>query len=422
MRLARAALALSLVASAGCWNWSRFEQGRDAAAGDTGVPADASGACEGVVCACAGDVCVAGACVPEHRVADAAGGHQYMCFVTLDQTIYCMGDNERGQLGIAVSEGEAEPVRASSSGFDRIAGGDYFLALLDPSGASSYWGIRPGSNLAGIPDTSATDLGGTFTLLAAGGEHACGVRSSGRLACTGDNSSGQLGTGDHGGASVFVDIAPSVTGWARVSLGLAHSCGVAGGNLYCWGDDTEGPLGLGDTAERAAPTQLSGTGWTEVDAGKDFTCAVLGGQAYCFGNNGEHQCGQPDTSGRILEPSEPLRVDGAPLDGVVSVSAGRFHACAMRDDRSIWCWGSNDCGAIGDGTGTPRAEPYEVPSDPRDPWARVFAGHHITCATRESGAIYCWGRGGDRMAVEDSLCAEGGGLEPPWRVPTRLCL
>ncbi len=416
VRLARVVLALSLFASAGCWDWSRFEQGRDAA-----IAQDASG-CEGVVCPCGGDVCVAGACVPEHRVTSIAGGHQFVCFVTTDQTVFCMGNNERGQLGIGtVSEGEDTPVMASSSGFDRIAGGDNFLALLDPSGAASYWGIRPGSNLADPPETRASELGGTFVQLAAGGEHVCGIGSGGRLACAGDNSGGQLSTGDHVEPEGFADVAPSISSWTDVSLGLSHSCGIAGGNLYCGGYNGQGQLGLGDTTERTAPTQLANSGWTEVEAGKDFTCAVRGGQVYCFGNNDEAQSGQPDTGGTFLEPSEPLMVDGAPLDGIESVSAGRFHACAMRDDRSIWCWGNNDCGPLGDGTGTRRAEPFQVPSDASDPWASVYAGHQLTCATRESGAVYCWGRGGDRMVVEDTLCAEGGGLEPPWRVPTRLC-
>ena len=93
------------------------------------------------------------------------------------------------------------------------------------------------------------------------------------------------------------------------------------------------------------------------------------------------------------EPTIPDQLSVPPADvGVgdaVSIAMGRGHACAARTDGSVWCWGSNLYGQLGDGTIVDRSRPAAVLgiSDV----IQVTAGWAHTCALRKTGTIACWG-------------------------------
>src|SRR4029079_9700588 len=72
-----------------------------------------------------------------------------------------------------------------------------------------------------------------------------------------------------------------------------------------------------------------------------------------------------------------------------SIAAGYDHTCATRSDGSLWCWGRNFYGQLGDGTTTDRSVPNRVGLASN--WASVAAGEAFTCATRTDGSIWCWG-------------------------------
>ena len=125
------------------------------------------------------------------------------------------------------------------------------------------------------------------------------------------------------------------------------------------------------------------TDWTAVDAGFRFTCGIRApGTVWCWGNNSSGQLGDGTT--------RPHRVPAQVGDDSdwATLSLGSNHACATRSDGSLWCWGYNLDGELGDGTTDKRTRPVQVGSGIR--WDSVSAGSLHTCGT-SGGELWCWG-------------------------------
>jgi len=134
------------------------------------------------------------------------------------------------------------------------------------------------------------------------------------------------------------------------------------------------------------------SGCTFIDAGGGLipswgaTCAICsGGALWCWGGNGYGQLGDGTRTNR----STPVRV-GARVgikDTWKTVSTSGGHTCAIHGDGSLWCWGDNMYGQLGDGTGITRISPVKVADKS---WKEVSAGEHRTCAVRKDGTLWCW--------------------------------
>lgn len=396
--------------------------------GGTCMTGDAPSACgtggvECVTCECGTDTCSAGSCVPERPVRSLATGLDWACFVVEDGSVYCMGDNSEGQLGRgALSPGDAIPGPATSSlgtGARSFGGGDAYVAFLRGSGDAVFWGGRPGP---GTATPTATALGVSADQLGAGGYHVCALTAAGALTCSGSNTYGQLGDGTTSSTSSF----RSVTGtWTDVSGGLHHTCGIRDGQMWCWGRNDQGQLGQGGTAGTPAfsssPVRVgTATDWVDLDAGKDFTCGRrTDGSVVCWGDNGSRQLGV-DTPDIFTTPAPPVDVAALTLTDVVALDAGRFHACVLRGAaRTLWCWGGNQCGELGDGSMREASEPRPVPETAgHGRWAELGVGHTFTCATRENGSLWCWGRPGSHLVSDTNVCTPAEAIS----TPRRLCL
>ena len=109
--------------------------------------------------------------------------------------------------------------------------------------------------------------------------HACGIRTTGRLYCWGNDDFGQVGDGGANiDRSIPVEVAGGATDWTAVDAGDFHTCARhATGRLYCWGGDAAGQLGTGaGSGDQTTPVEVSGggTNWTAVSAGPNHTCAA----------------------------------------------------------------------------------------------------------------------------------------------------
>lgn len=250
-----------------------------------------------------------------------------------------------------------------------------------------------------VPDPTAYST--TMTRLAAGHRHTCGESSDGELFCWGGNQdSGQLGNGD----DVFnMDVpsrvlAPSGRALTNVAAGDRHTCADGDdGELYCWGDNFLRRLGTGSAEPNSpvpAPVVRSGIGGVKLSnptIGEYHTCAEGGdGNVYCWGDNGSGRLGDNSTTDREL----PVAVNRSEIGGVAlsKPAAGHAHTCAEGADGSIYCWGNNNGGKLGDGTTINSSVPtqVEVPS-PDVKLFNVTAGMDHTCAEGSNQRIYCWG-------------------------------
>ncbi len=134
----------------------------------------------------------------------------------------------------------------------------------------------------------------------------------------------------------------------------------------------------------------------QLVAGEKYTCARKSdGTLWCWGMNSEGQLGDGTTAGR----GTPVQV-AALGAGVVQVSAGGSHTCARKRDGSLWCWGWNATGALGDGTRIGRKIPIQVTALGNEV-AQVSAGTAETCARKTDGTLWCWG--GSRLSDRGPL-------------------
>ncbi len=162
----------------------------------------------------------------------------------------------------------------------------------------------------------------------------------------------------------------------KIAAGGYHTCarlaGADNGKVTCWGSNNWGQLGDGGTTVRIAsdPTVLIdfGTGRTAVDiqAGETHTCARLdNGALKCWGRNNEGQLGLGDTtdrggtSGQMGDALTAVNLGAGRF--ALEVAAGQLHTCARLDDASVKCWGFNDAGIIGQGTGNGTNPEYTSP-------------------------------------------------------------
>ena len=221
-------------------------------------------------------------------------------------------------------------------------------------------------------------------IIAAGGYHSCTL-SEGRASCWGKNDYGQLGDGSFESNATPTFVAGDFS-FTQLAAGLNHSCGLtSGGEVYCWGANGAGQLGDGTTQARSAPVHINSSAtFRQIRAGKDHTCGISTRSVQCWGLNTDGQLGDGSRNRR----SSPNTVD---LPGSVSALAvGWDHTCALTSDGVAWCWGKNDFGQLGDGTTAARATPTRVKFV--EPMVSIAAGTSHTCAVTESGNAWCWGR------------------------------
>jgi len=234
--------------------------------------------------------------------------------IILDQ----FGDTVRDATNTVTVALGANPSGATLTGTTTVtaaAGVASFSDLHIDRPGSGYTLLATAPGLAGAMSV-AFRIGLTIAALSAG-DHTCAVTTVGASYCWGFNSAGQLGDGttDRKSTPVLV-IMPAGVRFAAVSAGGDHTCGVTpSGTAYCWGWNQDGQLGDGTRVDRRTPVPVAapaGVGFAAVSLGGRHTCGVtLGGTAYCWGHNAYGQLGDgTDTSRTIpVAVSVPRRVE-----------------------------------------------------------------------------------------------------------------
>jgi alpha-tubulin suppressor-like RCC1 family protein len=227
-------------------------------------------------------------------------------------------------------------------------------------------------------------------MLSNGNHHACIVTAAGGVQCWGENSFGQIGNGTQTNAPSPVDVTGLSSGIAAVSAGGAHTCALTvGGGVTCWGYNGFGQLGDGGFANSPTPVDVEGlsSGVIAISAGGNHTCALTdAGGAKCWGLNLTGQLGD----GTMMNRPQPVDVSGLTSD-VAAVSAGQLsHSCALTTAGGVKCWGANGDGQLGNDSNAPSQLPVDV-SGLASGVAAISTGGLHTCALAESGGATCWG-------------------------------
>ncbi|WP_158623492.1 MopE-related protein [Corallococcus sp. CA053C] len=300
--------------------------------------------CDGVDNDCDGQVDEGTSC----GVASAsklAAGFNHSLAVKQDGTVWAWGRNSEGQLGDGMQTNGSTPVQAQG-------------------------------------------LTGVAAVLA-GGRHTLAVKQDGTVWAWGRNSEGQLGDGTMTSRSTPVQV-PGVTGVAALVAGVFHTLALKqDGTVWAWGWNNEGQLGDGTTTNRLTPVRVPGvTGVTAIVAGDNRTLALKqDGTVWAWGCNTEGQLGDGTRTNRLT----PVQVPG--VTGVAALVAGDFHTLALKQDGTVWAWGRNSEGQLGDGTTTSRLTPVQVPGVTGVTGvAAFFAGGYHTLALKQDGTVWAWGR------------------------------
>ncbi len=235
--------------------------------------------------------------------------------------------------------------------------------------------------------------------ITAGGYHTCAILDDGSVRCWGYNAYGQLGDGTTTNRNTPTALSSWPSGRTAVAItadGGGHTCAILDdGSVRCWGWNDYGQLGDGTTTSRNTPTALSSwpSGRTAVAiiAGSYHTCAILDdGSVRCWGSNSDGQLGDGTTTDR----NTPTTLSGWPSGRTaVAISAGYYHTCAILDDGSVRCWGWNDDGQLGDGTTTDRNTQQLVSLRHLDT-PDITAAAHKTTDNLDNGSVRCWGWNG----------------------------
>ncbi len=328
-------------------------------------------------------------------------GEQYACGVR-GGVLYCWGRNDRGQLGDTTTINRSTPVVVPgfSDWVDVSAGYNHTCALRTDFRQLYCWGDNTYGQLAlnnTVSTMQPTDpYGSNWTSISVGSYHTCGV-SIGRLFCWGYNGTGQLGDDSTVDRWVPVQIG-SAQDWMEVSAVGNSTCGRRFGALYCWGTNNFGQLGDDTTTQRNVPTRVgAASDWIGVSGSTGnggFTCGLRGasgsGAVACWGKNDLGQLGNGIFGNREL----PVRVGTA--SDWVATSANFRQSCGLRTlgggQNALYCWGQNSQGQLGDGTTQTRATPTRIGVE--SDWTQISVGVQTTCGLRGplgNATLWCWG-------------------------------
>ncbi|MGD9858265.1 MAG: hypothetical protein AB7U20_25270, partial [Planctomycetaceae bacterium] len=289
-------------------------------------------------------------------------------------------------------------------------------AQADAGGTVWAWGdnfngaVGDGTNTNRATPVAVSDLGSGVVAVAAGGRWSLAVKADGTVWAWGYNGEGQLGDGfiypqrSTPGQVVGLGGVVAADGGGFQSMALK-----ADGTVWAWGANDQGELGNGSADPyNALPVQVSDLDdVVAVSAGETHDLALnADGTVWAWGQNNDGQLGD----GTILKRTKPVQVSG--LEGVVAVGTGGRWSLAVKADGTVWAWGQNNFGQLGDGTILNRTMPVQVFG--LGDVVAIAGGQHHSLAVKADGTVWGWGYPGEAVlgAVEPGLGPNGEHLTP----------
>jgi len=307
-----------------------------------------------------------------------AGGSTHSLGLRTNGTVWAWGNGGNGRLGTNNTTNCSSPVSVVGGFTDWCnisAGVDFSLAIRTNSTIWG-WGLQSQGQLGDstIADRSSpVSVVGGFTdwcQVSAGFNHGTAVRTNGSIWGWGCNAGGRLGNNATANVSSPVSVVGGFTNWCRVAAGGSHTLGLnTSGIIWAWGYGSYGRLGNNCTTNRSSPVSVVGgfTDWCQISAGTQHSAAVrTNGTLWTWGYGFQGQIG--DNAG-VVTRSSPVSVVGG-FTNWCQASAGANDSFGVRTNGTLWAWGNNGTGRLGDGTTTNRSSPVSVVGGFTD-WFRV---------------------------------------------------
>jgi alpha-tubulin suppressor-like RCC1 family protein len=326
-----------------------------------------------------------------------AGGASHVLGVKAGGSLWAWGFDGYGQLGDGGSDTQRAPVQVGgvAGGWAAVSANSYYTMAIRTDGSLYAWGWNQYGQLGDGTNTDQplpvlVGMDADWVSVSAGYGHALAVKADGSLWAWGSNDSGQLGLGNTQNQNVPTKV-DAADDWAAVAAGGSYSLAIKkDGSLWAWGKNDLGQLGLGDNTNKNVPIKLDGENeWSDVSASYEYALAIKkDGSLWAGGINDYYQLGLGNTVNR----NTPQPVGGT--NDWALVATGRYHALAVKKNGDLWAWGRNLYGQLGFGdygSTTSRTVPTRIVTD--SGWVAVAAGGYSnrSMGIKEDGSLWTWG-------------------------------
>ena len=368
------------------------------------------------------------------KIVQTANSNGYSLALSADGTVYTWGRNEYGQLGNGVTATNSPvPVAVKTAGTPmegktivQISAKVWYALALASDGTVYSWGFNSwgqlGNGTSGTANNASAPVavktagtpmeGKTIVQVAAGATHSLALATDGTIYAWGKNEYGQLGNDSTTNSPVPVAVKTAGTPMdgktiIQIHAGYEHSLALASdGTVYAWGRNNSGQLGKNDATDAHIPaavqtlgTPMAGKVIVQLAAGNSQSMALASdGTVYTWGWNQYGQLGNGTTTNSRI----PVAVvtTGTPLAGktISQIAAGNAHALAMTDDGTVYTWGWNQYGQLGNNSTINSSLPVIVKTT-----GTPLAGKMITqiasggspnsLVLANDGTMYTWGWG-----------------------------
>ena len=365
------------------------------------------------------------------KIVQTANGSGYSLALASDGTVYAWGQNNYGQLGNGTTTDSNVPVAVKTVGTPmegkkiiQVSTKVWYSLALASDGTVYAWGLNGSGQLGdGTITHSSTPVavktigtpmeGKTIVGIAAGASHSLALASDGKIYVWGGNAYGQFGNGVTTTSSV-VPVAVKTVGTPmdnkkiiQIHAGYYHSLALASdGTVYAWGQNTYGQLGNNTMINANAPvsvqtigTPMAGKIIIQLAAGNSQSVALASdGTIYAWGWNMYGQLG----NGTTVDTRIPVavKVTGTPMAGkvIAQVAASNAHTLAVASDGTVYDWGWNQYGQLGNNTTTNSSVPVAVQTTGTPMVGKVISqvtsgGSANSLALASDGTMYTWGWG-----------------------------
>lgn len=335
----------------------------------------------------------------------SAGGSHSLGLTTAG-TVYAWGSDTNGALGDGTVGGGSRPTPTAITGvagqvFIAVSAGEEFSLALASDGRVWAWGfdgygaLGDGTRggLRATPAPIAAPSGTVFTAISAGTQHALALASNGVVWSWGYDADGELGDGAAGGeeecgrnctATPAMVVMPSGVTFTAVEAGYGHSLALASdGKVWSWGRDASGALGDGTVGDdNPTPTEIampSGVTFAAVAAGSSHSLALAtDGSVWSWGGNGSGELGDGTTGNNNPTPTQVAALSGKTFK---AVDGGGNVSLALTTDGKVWSWGRDTGGGLGDGTaGGTDPTPDQIADGGQPPFQAISVGKNFALA------------------------------------------
>ncbi|MCL1874042.1 MAG: dockerin type I domain-containing protein, partial [Clostridiales bacterium] len=326
-------------------------------------------------------------------VTDFSSDGSHTMAIKNDGSLWAWGDNTYGQLGDGTQTNSYSPIRVGTD--DKwlvVEAAAYRTLAIKNDGTLWTWGdnryAKLGIGTYADNNYSPVQIGidNDWAAIAPSGIHGIALKNDGSLWAWGDNRNGQLGIGQSGTQLSPVRVGAD-TDWAAIATGWVHNIALKkDGSLWAWGDNSYGQLGAGPMEQSDIPLRIgTDTDWVAIEGGHYHTIALKSdGSLWIWGLNNWGQLGD----GR----SELIRYFPGRLgedNDWVEIAGGYFYSLALKSDGSLWAWGDNYVGQLGDGTSIDHFTPVQV-SKGKD-WVTIASNGDCSVALKSDGSLWNWG-------------------------------